>query len=95
MKKGYRQGERDIYNGDLGEVYIGEEIRLNLADWANPIGSVIGARAAVTQTVLKDKYGREIRPSILEKCEAITCVKYKMPRLFFSCIIDRIIQCKL
>lgn len=39
-EKGLRtKGKVYIYNGDLGKIHIGEEVRLNSADWANPIGS--------------------------------------------------------
>lgn len=33
------RGRVYIYNGDLGKIHIGEDVRLNSADWANPIGS--------------------------------------------------------
>lgn len=33
------RGKIYIYNGDLAEIHLGEDVCLNSADWANPIGS--------------------------------------------------------
>ena len=38
--KGLRsRGKVYVYNGDLGKIHIGQNVSLNSADWANPIGS--------------------------------------------------------
>lgn len=40
FEKGLRtRGRIYIYNGDLAEIHLGEDVCLNSADWANPIGS--------------------------------------------------------
>lgn len=33
------KGKVYVYNGDLGRIHIGQDVHLNSADWANPIGS--------------------------------------------------------
>ena len=39
-EKGLRsRGKVYVYNGDAGQIYIGKNVCLNSADWANPIGS--------------------------------------------------------